>query len=206
MTDLRPLEAAVLPEGVRARFVDGVNGLRMHLLEAGFETPGRPLLLLLHGFPELAYSWRKIIGLVLHPSLHDFSRKKLDCADFFARKAEWPIMFSAINHNEFLTGFFRRRQLSDAIQSCAHSKFFHKFAHGGLVIVFVSFHVTRCARIPEQGMPVFPRGTLLQQDLPGMIENEDMNGTMTKVILMDFQATGGANWPIVFIHYRKSLS
>jgi hypothetical protein len=36
MTELPPLEAAVLPEGVRARFVDGVNGLRMHLLEAGF--------------------------------------------------------------------------------------------------------------------------------------------------------------------------
>ena len=50
-----------MPDGVRARFVDGVNGLSMHILEAGFETPGRPLVLLLHGFPELAYSWRKII-------------------------------------------------------------------------------------------------------------------------------------------------
>ncbi|MGE0876576.1 MAG: alpha/beta fold hydrolase [Burkholderiales bacterium] len=50
-----------LPAGVRSRFVDGVNGLRMHLLEAGYETPGRPCLLLLHGFPELAYSWRKVM-------------------------------------------------------------------------------------------------------------------------------------------------
>ena len=33
----------------------------MHVLEAGFETPGRPCLLLLHGFPELAYSWRKVM-------------------------------------------------------------------------------------------------------------------------------------------------
>ena len=44
-------------EGLRSRFVDGVNGLRMHVLEAG--EPGRPALLLLHGFPELAYSWRR---------------------------------------------------------------------------------------------------------------------------------------------------
>jgi len=36
----------VLPPGVRARFVDGVNGLRAHVLEAGYETPGRPALLL----------------------------------------------------------------------------------------------------------------------------------------------------------------
>jgi pimeloyl-ACP methyl ester carboxylesterase len=50
-----------LPPGIRSRFVDGVNGLRMHVLEAGFEAPGRPGVLLLHGFPELAYSWRKVM-------------------------------------------------------------------------------------------------------------------------------------------------
>ena len=50
-----------LPAGIRARFVDNINGLRMHILEAGFETKGRPCLLLLHGFPELAYSWRKVM-------------------------------------------------------------------------------------------------------------------------------------------------
>jgi pimeloyl-ACP methyl ester carboxylesterase len=33
----------------------------MHLLEAGFEGQGRPCVLLLHGFPELAYSWRKVM-------------------------------------------------------------------------------------------------------------------------------------------------
>src|SRR6202051_634981 len=47
------------PAGIRSRIVPGINGLAMHVLEAGFETPGRPLVLLLHGFPELAYSWRK---------------------------------------------------------------------------------------------------------------------------------------------------
>jgi pimeloyl-ACP methyl ester carboxylesterase len=41
--------------------VGGVNDLDMHVLEAGFESGGRPLLLLLHGFPELAYSWRKVM-------------------------------------------------------------------------------------------------------------------------------------------------
>jgi pimeloyl-ACP methyl ester carboxylesterase len=49
------------PPGVRSRFVDGVNGLTMHVLEAGFEVAGRPCVLLLHGFPELAYSWRKVM-------------------------------------------------------------------------------------------------------------------------------------------------
>jgi pimeloyl-ACP methyl ester carboxylesterase len=64
-----PLAATHLPDGIRARIIPGINGLDMHVLEAGFETgdntsanqPRRPLLLLLHGFPELAYSWRKLM-------------------------------------------------------------------------------------------------------------------------------------------------
>lgn len=70
MTELPPLDSAVLPSGIRARFVENVNGLRMHVLEAGFETPGRPCLLLLHGFPELAYSWRKVMGPLAAAGFH----------------------------------------------------------------------------------------------------------------------------------------
>ena len=50
-----------LPAGIRVRAVNNVNGLAVNVLESGFEVPGRPCLLLLHGFPELAYSWRKIM-------------------------------------------------------------------------------------------------------------------------------------------------
>ena len=50
-----------LPAGIRSRFVENNNGLTMHVLEAGHEHGDRPCLLLLHGFPELAYSWRKVM-------------------------------------------------------------------------------------------------------------------------------------------------
>jgi pimeloyl-ACP methyl ester carboxylesterase len=59
-----------LPAGIRSRFVDGINGLRMHVLEAGFETHGRPCVLLLHGFPELAYSWRKVMPVLAGAGYH----------------------------------------------------------------------------------------------------------------------------------------
>src|SRR6201991_4204785 len=61
MTATTTLPDLPLPPTVRSRYVDGINGLRMHVLEAGFETKGRPCLLLLNGFPELAYSWRKMM-------------------------------------------------------------------------------------------------------------------------------------------------
>jgi pimeloyl-ACP methyl ester carboxylesterase len=41
--------------------VAGVNGITMHALEAGFESPNRPAVLLIHGFPELGYSWRHVM-------------------------------------------------------------------------------------------------------------------------------------------------
>jgi pimeloyl-ACP methyl ester carboxylesterase len=56
-----PYDPGVLPAGIRSRFVDNGNGIRMHVLEAGFDVKNRPAVLLVHGFPELAYSWRKVM-------------------------------------------------------------------------------------------------------------------------------------------------
>ncbi len=65
---MEPLPAEVLPDGVGARFAPNINGLTMHLLEAG--DPQAPLLLLLHGFPELAYSWRKVMPALAQAGFH----------------------------------------------------------------------------------------------------------------------------------------
>jgi pimeloyl-ACP methyl ester carboxylesterase len=38
-------------------FVEGSGGVRLHCVSPG-RRPGKPLMLFLHGFPELWYSWR----------------------------------------------------------------------------------------------------------------------------------------------------
>src|SRR5207244_13603357 len=58
---LPPYGNGTIPAGIRSRTVPNVNGLTVHVLEAGYETAARPAVLLLHGFPELAYSWRKVM-------------------------------------------------------------------------------------------------------------------------------------------------
>ena len=70
MTSPSPLAPLPLPATIRSRFIPDVNGLTIHILEAGHETPGRPLLLLLHGFPELAYSWRKVMPALAAAGYH----------------------------------------------------------------------------------------------------------------------------------------
>jgi pimeloyl-ACP methyl ester carboxylesterase len=58
--ELTPLP---LPEGVSENYVScPTNGLTFHTLESGY-TPkrDRPLIILCHGYPELAFSWRKVM-------------------------------------------------------------------------------------------------------------------------------------------------
>ncbi len=54
--DLPPLP---LPDGIASARVATESGLDQHYLHAG--QPDRPMLLLLHGFPELAFSWRRVM-------------------------------------------------------------------------------------------------------------------------------------------------
>jgi pimeloyl-ACP methyl ester carboxylesterase len=52
---------------VRSRYVT-TNGIRLFCLEAG--PPAGPLVLLLHGFPELAYSWRYQVAALGEAGFH----------------------------------------------------------------------------------------------------------------------------------------
>ncbi len=65
---MEPLSASVLPAGVRASILPGINGLDFHVLEAGRKSD--PAVLLLHGFPELAYSWRKVLPTLAAAGYH----------------------------------------------------------------------------------------------------------------------------------------
>jgi len=65
-----PYGNGTIPAGIRSRQIANVNGMTVHILEAGYETPGRPAVLLLHGFPELAYSWRKVMPSLAAAGYH----------------------------------------------------------------------------------------------------------------------------------------
>jgi pimeloyl-ACP methyl ester carboxylesterase len=67
---LAPYGNGTIPVGIRSRQIPDVNGMTVHILEAGYETPGRAAVLLLHGFPELAYSWRKVMPSLAAAGYH----------------------------------------------------------------------------------------------------------------------------------------
>src|SRR5262245_14896070 len=75
IANLPPYGNGTLPPGIRSRPIANVNGLTVHILEAGYEVPGRPALLLLHGFPELASSWPSRSNI--NPSDRDYVTRYL---------------------------------------------------------------------------------------------------------------------------------
>ena len=59
-----------LSDRIRSRTTASLDGLGIHYLEAGFGKVNQPLILLLHGFPELSYSWRKLMVLLADAGFH----------------------------------------------------------------------------------------------------------------------------------------
>ena len=62
--------ATTIPAGIRSRMLPNVNGIPMHVLEAGDATGKQPAVLLVHGFPELAYSWRHVMLPIANAGYH----------------------------------------------------------------------------------------------------------------------------------------
>ncbi len=91
---LAPYGAGTLPTGIRSRLVPGINGLTVHLLEAGFESADRPLVMLLHGFPELAYSWRKIMLPLARAGFHVVAADQRG----YGRTTGWDPSYDASTH------------------------------------------------------------------------------------------------------------
>ncbi|KAJ9603975.1 hypothetical protein H2200_011497 [Cladophialophora chaetospira] len=95
-TTLSPLQ---LPSGIQSRFVDcSPSSLVFHILESLPQNlppsgPKPKLIVCIHGFPELAYSWRKILPLLSAQGYHavafdqrgygrTFSRRPLEASSF----------------------------------------------------------------------------------------------------------------------------
>ena len=64
-----PLQPLPLPAALRERQItSSASDLSYHVIESGFK--GDPLIILLHGFPELAYSWRKMMPALAKPGFY----------------------------------------------------------------------------------------------------------------------------------------
>jgi non-specific protein-tyrosine kinase len=78
------------------------------------ETPGRPAVLLLHGFPEIAYSWRKVMPALAAAGYHAIAPDQRG----YGRTTGWDA-----DYDGDLAGFRFMNLLRDAIGvlfACGH--------------------------------------------------------------------------------------
>ena len=111
MTEIAPLESAVLAPGIRSRFVQNINGLRVHLLEAGFEAGGLPLVLLLRfELGAVSYATRTPGGLFA-PMLVVGAQLGLlfgvACRLLLPGLGTPPVAFAVVGMAAFFTGVVR---------------------------------------------------------------------------------------------------
>jgi len=61
----------------------------MHVLEAGFEVKGRASVVLLHGFPEIAYSWRHVMLPIAGAGFHVIAPDRRG----YGRTSGWDVRY-----------------------------------------------------------------------------------------------------------------
>jgi pimeloyl-ACP methyl ester carboxylesterase len=179
MTELMPLETRTLAPGLRSGFARDINGLDVHVLEAGFEAKGRPLVLLLHGFPELAYSWRKVIPRlaaagfhVVAPDLRGYGRTTGWDPDYDGDLASFRIL-NAVRDAVGLVSAFGYREVA----LVAGHDFGASVAAWCALVRPDIFRSLALMSAPFAGPPAFPFDTVdnpLQQSPPGVDIHEEL--------------------------------
>ncbi|KAI1328190.1 Alpha/Beta hydrolase protein [Xylariaceae sp. FL0255] len=95
-TTLPPLK---LPAGITESYIDcqASCGLKWHILSAG--NRGDPLILFCHGFPELAYSWRRVLPKIADAGYYCVAMDQRG----YGRTTGWPQRtFYEVDLSEFV--------------------------------------------------------------------------------------------------------
>src|SRR4030095_4588740 len=126
----------------------------------------------------------EIFRTALHPTGDLVALKPLAGFNFVRMQHKWSFMERTIRPTEFLTGCRASIQFkhSDRWPGQADADFLQNLAHGAGIVVLATVQVSRGRRIPGAWRTVLFHGTLLQEDLALLVENQDVHGPM-------FQAT-----------------
>ena len=130
----------------------------MHILEAG--DAGRPCLLLLHGFPELAYSWRHVMPALAEAGFHVVAPDQRG----YGRTAGWDGRYDAdiapfgpLNLVTDIVALVHALDLTSVAAVIGHDFGSPVAAYAGVIRPDI-FRAVVLMSAPFAGPPGFPRG------------------------------------------------
>lgn len=140
-----------LDESITSRQIE-IPGLSIHVLQCG--DPKNKMILLLHGFPELAFSWRKVIPLlaragyfVIAPDMRGYGKTVPSGAD--------PSANSTLRYTDGIDGFGMVDTISEVISLVYTSQEEHGF----------SMPVVECVIGHDMGSAVAATLALIRPDI-----------------------------------------
>ena len=81
-----------------------------------------------------------------------------------------------------------------------HAEFLGQFASGRAQVILAMVQVPGRAGIPRSGMPVFPGGTLLQEQFSVPVDHEQMDRAVAQTLRVDDAARFDRDHPIPLVH------
>jgi pimeloyl-ACP methyl ester carboxylesterase len=201
VASLPPYGNGTLQPGIRSRTVANVNGMTVHILEAGYETPGRPAVLLLHGFPELAYSWRKAMLPLAAAGYHVIAPDQRG----YGRTTGWddaieadPDQFRILNMVRDAVGLVYALGYRSVAAICGHDAGAPVASWGALIRPDV-FRSVAILSSPFAGAPSLPFNTANGAPLPRPAPSDDeLDAELAKLdpprkYYQNYQRKPGAN-------------
>ena len=198
---LPPYGNGTLPAGIRSRHIANVNGLTVHVLEAGYETPDRPAVLLMHGFPELAYSWRKVMPALAAAGYHAIAPDQRG----YGRTTGWddsydadPDPFRILNMTRDAIGLVYALGHRSVAMVAGHDAGAPVASWCGLIRPDI-FRTVTILSSPFEGPPSLPFGTANGAPLPPKpVTDDELDAQLAKLnpprkYYQNYQRTRGAN-------------
>ncbi|WP_206606396.1 alpha/beta fold hydrolase [Steroidobacter cummioxidans] len=99
-----------LAAGIRSKRVNTNTGAALHILEAGYGRRGSPCVVLLHGFPELAYTWRNQLLPLAQAGFHVIAPDLRGYGQSVTRPVEYEddlLPYSMLNRVSDIVGLVR---------------------------------------------------------------------------------------------------
>jgi len=201
ISKLPPYGNGTIPAGIRSRAVPNNNGLTVHFLEAGYEQPNRPLVYLMHGFPELAYSYRKVMLPLAAAGYHVIATDQRG----YGRTTGWddsydadPDQFRILNMVRDAVGLVNALGYRSAAMVVGHDAGAPVASWAALIRPDI-FRTVTIMSSPFEGAPSLPFNTANGAAKPAPAINDDqLDAELAKLnpprkYYQNYQRTRGAN-------------
>ena len=149
--------------------------------------------------PDFEKSGGEVGGSFRDPAVDEVWGKECGALDFRWREDEGAIVLRGEDLDKLLSGIFARGDFSQTGEGGRDAEFFFGFSKGGGGVGFAGFEVAGGAGVPFGGLAIFPRGTFLQEQVAGLVEDKNVHGAVEQAGGVDVTARVAGDDGVVFI-------